>query len=231
MEVQGEGGGEVENPTQVGYRFRPGHCQMLRRSFIVALAFCAFGSASCRGHNNYQEEADNLARLLNWKPGNVVADIGAGDGQMALATAKYVGAAGKVYATELDTKKLAHLGELAAKDKNITVLKAAETVTNLPPECCDSIYMRLVYHHLTNPAEIDASLGRSLKAGGLLAVIDQEPRSGTSVPEGVPKNRGGHGIPQILLIDELTAAGFQIVTTRDKWPKRHYCVVVRKPGP
>jgi len=220
----------VENPTQVGYRFRPAHCQMLRRSFIVALALSAFGFASCRGQDNYQEEADSLARLLNWKSGNVVADIGAGDGQMALATAQHVGAAGKVYATELDAKKLARLGELAAKDKAITVLKAAETGTNLPPECCDSIFMRLVYHHLTSPAEIDASLSRSLKPGGLLAVIDQEPRSGSSVPEGVPKNRGGHGIPQKLLIDELTAAGFQIVTTRDDWPNHRYCVVFRKPG-
>jgi predicted methyltransferase len=91
--------------------------------------------------------------------------------------------------------------------------------------------MRLVYHHLTKPAEIDVSLFRSLKPGGLLAVIDHEPRSGSSTPEAVPKNRGGHGMPQELLIDELTAAGFHVVPAREDWPNHCYCVVLRKPGP
>ena len=102
-----------------------------------------------------------------------MAEIGAGKGEITLAAAKRVGAAGRVYTTELDAKKLAHLEELAAKEKNITALQAGEAQTNLPPECCDSIFMRLVYHHLTKPAEIDASLFRSLKPGGLLAVIDE----------------------------------------------------------
>jgi ubiquinone/menaquinone biosynthesis C-methylase UbiE len=204
---------------------------MLRRSFILALALFTFGLAPCQDKDAHQEEADRLATLLNWQPGSVVADIGAGEGQMTLALSKRVGAAGRVYTTELDAKMLAHLEELAAKEKNITAVKAAETETGLPPECCDSIFMRFVYHHLTKPAEIDASLFRSLKPGGLLAVIDEEPRSGSSIPEGVPKNRGGHGMPQKLLIVELTAVGFQVVTTRDDWPNHSYCVVFRKPGP
>ena len=151
---------------------------MRRRSFIIALVLSAFIVAPGRAQD-YQQDADRLAPLLNWQPGSVVADIGAGKGEMTLAAAKRVGATGRVYTTELDAKKLAQLEELAAKEKNITALRAGETQTNLPPECCDSIFMRLVYHHLTKPAEIDASLFRSLKPGGLLAVIDEEPRPGT----------------------------------------------------
>jgi predicted methyltransferase len=164
-----------------------------------------------------------------------VADIGAGEGEMTqLAASKYVGPVGKVYSTELDPKRLAHLEELAAKHTNIIAAKAAETETNLPLECCDSIFMRLVYHHLTKPADIDASLFRSLKPGGLLAIIDEEPVSGTSIPKGVPKNRGGHGVPQKVIIGELTAAGFQFVTARDDWPSHDaihhtYCAVFRRP--
>jgi predicted methyltransferase len=220
----------------MGYQLPLSFSQMLRRSFIIALVLIAFGLGSCRGQGTYQEEADRLAKLLNWQPGSVVADIGAGDGQMTLAAAKFVGATGKVYGTELDAKKLAHLEELAAKEKNLTALQAAETGTNLPPECCDSIFMRLVYHHLTKPAEIDSSLFRSLKPGGLLAVIDQEPRPGSSIPDGVPKNRVGHGVPQKIVIEELTDAGFQVATARDDWPspdktQQTYCVVFRKPAP
>jgi len=206
--------------------------QMRRRWIIMALVLSAFTVALARPkENTYQEEADRLAVLLNWQPGSVVADIGAGDGHITLAAAQRVGTTGRVYTTELDAKKLAHLEELAAKEKNITALQAGETQTNLPPECCDSIYMRLVYHHLTKPAETDASLFRSLKPGGLLAVIDREPPPGSSKVEGVPENRGGHGMPRKILIEELTSAGFQAVKSPDDWPSNQYCVVFRKPRP
>jgi ubiquinone/menaquinone biosynthesis C-methylase UbiE len=207
---------------------------MQRRFLIIVLAVLVVGIAPGRGQGTYQEEADQLAALLNWRPGSVVAEIGASQGQMTLAAAKHVGEAGRVLATELDPTKLAHLQELAAKQKNITVLKAAEEETNLPPECCDSIFMRLVYHHLTKPVPIDDSLFRSLKPGGRLGVIDEDPPADSKRPEGVPENRGGHGIPQKILIDELTSAGFQVVKTLNEWPSRDafhpiYCVVFRKP--
>jgi predicted methyltransferase len=207
-----------------------GFPQMRRRSLIIAVALSAFVFAPCRAQNSYQEEADRLAVLLNWQPGSVVAEIGAGEGQMTLAAAKDVGLGGRVYTTELDPKLLAHLVELAEKEKNITAIKAAEAETNLPEECCDSIFMRLVYHHLTKPAGIDASLFRSLKPGGLLAVIDEEPSPGSSRAKGVPENRGGHGMPQKILIEELTSAGFQVAKVQNDWPANDYCVVFRKPG-
>ena len=200
-----------------------------RRSFIIVLVLSAFIVPRARAQD-YQKDADQLAPLLNWQPGSVVADIGAGKGEMTLAAAKRVGATGRVYTTELDAKKLAQLEELAAKEKNITALRAGETQVNLPPECCDSIFMRLVYHHLTQPAEIDSSLFRSLKPGGLLAVIDEEPQPGTKRPEGVPENRVGHGVPQKIVIEELTSAGFKVVKSFDDWPDKHYCVIFRKPS-
>jgi hypothetical protein len=93
-----------------------------------------------------------------------------------------------------------------------------------------------VYHHLTRPAEIDESLFRSLKRGGPLAVIDEEPSKGTSILEGVPKNRGGHGVPHKILISELTTAGFELDAIYNDWPSRDafleiYCVVFRKAKP
>jgi predicted methyltransferase len=208
---------------------------MLRRSFIVVLALAAFAvAAPCRGQDTWKDEAGRLTDLMNWQPGNVVADVGAGRGELTELAAQKVGPAGKVYSTELDSDLLAHLQELAAKEKNIVAVKAAEADTGLPEGCCDSIFMRLVYHHLTKPAEIDASLFRSLKPGGLLGVVDEDPPPGSSVPPGVPKNRGGHGVPQKILVSELTAAGFEVVKVVDDWPNRNanhpiYCVVFRKP--
>lgn len=209
----------MKKPTQFPYRW-----------FVISLVVTVVLVVRVRAEDKYQTDADQLAPLLHWQQGSVVADVGAGDGQMTRAAAKIVGATGRVYATELDSKKLAHLQELAAQEKNITALEAGVAQTNLPPACCDSIMMRLVYHHLTKPAEIDASLLQSLKPGGFLAVIDEEPQPGTKPPAGVPENRIGHGVPEKIVIEELTASGFQVVKTFEEWPDKHYCVIFRKPG-
>jgi len=204
------------------------------RQLVLALLAGALIFAACHGRAQDQKEAGQLATLLNWKAGSVVAEIGAGEGGMTLAAAQRVGPTGRVYSTELDPAKLAKLKSLAAAQEthNITVVKAGEAETNLPRECCDSIFMRRVYHHFTDSAKEDASLFESLKPGGLLAVIDFPPRDGFGslkpVP-GVPKNRGGHGMPRQLLIDELTAAGFQVQATPAEWEGEDYCVVFRKP--
>jgi ubiquinone/menaquinone biosynthesis C-methylase UbiE len=201
------------------------------RHLVLTLLFGTLALAACHGQAQDWKDADKLATLLNWKPGSIVAEIGAGEGGLTLAAAERVGPTGRVYTTELDPKELAKLESLAAGQKahNIIVVKAGEAETNLPRECCDSMFMRDVYHHLTKPTEIASSLFRSLKPGGLLAVIDMEPPPGSSIPKGVPKNRGGHGMPKQLLIDELSAAGFQALTTPTYWHGEDYCVVFRKP--
>src|SRR5262249_54471940 len=156
--------------------------------------------------------------------GAIVADIGAGDGSWAFAAAREVGPTGKVFATEIDPEKLAALRSEATKRHltNVVIVESKEADTNLPDGCCDAIFLRRVYHHLTKPAEFDAAILRSLKFGGRLGIIDFPPRSGLGSVEGVPANRGGHGIPQKIAVAELTSAGFQLFRTIDDWPNSDY---------
>ena len=203
------------------------HLLSPRPPLILLFCLVALQPFLCRAQSTYQDEANRLAKLLKWQPTSTGAEIGSGHGQMTLAAAKRVG---RIYTTELDPKLLANLEGLAKTQRNIIALKASEAETNLPQACCDSIFMRLVYHHLTKPAEIDASLYRSVKPGGLLAVIDEEPKPGSSIPEGVPKNRGGHGMPKKLLVKELTSVGFQVAKTLKHWPNDSYCIVFRRPN-
>jgi predicted methyltransferase len=203
---------------------------MKKLQCAVALFLLTCTLTACHAQEAYQTDAERLATLLKWQPGSDVAEIGAGEGQMTLLAAERVGPTGHVYTTELDPGKLAHLKELAAQHQNLTALPGAQDTTNLPADCCDSIFLRRVYHHFTEPAKIDASIFQALKPGGLLAVIDFPPHPGWSPPAGVPKNRGGHGMPQKILIDELTAVGFKLATIPADWPGDDYCVIFQKPA-
>jgi len=191
---------------------------------LAAFAFALRASASA------SEEVPKLAALMEWKPGTVVADIGAGDGSYAFAAAEQVGASGKVFATEIDEEKLKALrAEVKKRNlQNVAVVESAETATNLPEACCDAIFLRRVYHHLTKPLEFDASLLRSLKPGGKLAVIDFPPHPEYGKVKGVPKDREDHGIQQKVLIGELGKAGFQVDKIVDDWPANNYCVLFVK---
>ena len=201
-----------------------------RKRLLVLLLAGVAAILAVQASGNAADQIKQLARLMGWNPGTTVADIGAGDGKYSFAAAKQVGPAGKVYATEIDAKKLEELrGEVAKRKlQNVVVVDSKEADTNLPTGCCDAIFLRRVYHHLTKPAEFDANLVRSLKPGGRLAIIDFSPRAGLDPVEGVPSNRGGHGIPQKIVIEELTAAGLQMEKVVNDWPDDDYCVLFLK---
>jgi ubiquinone/menaquinone biosynthesis C-methylase UbiE len=171
-----------------------------------------------------------LAELMQWKAGTVVADIGAGSGQYSFLAAGIVGPAGRVYATEIDQQKLKNLREELARRRldNVIVVESAADDTKLPSNCCDAIFLRRVYHHLTDPSDFDKNLVRSLKARGQLAIIDFPPDPKLAPVEGVPKNRSGHGIAENVTVEELTSAGLHLQKKIDNWSNHDYCVIFAK---
>jgi predicted methyltransferase len=180
-------------------------------------------------------EVPRLMELLQLKPGMTVADVGAGFGAWTVTFGKWTGPSGRVYATDIGEKQLAFLREYTKKEglTNVTVLAGAPNSTNLPANCCDAILIRDAYHHLTQPQDILKSMASALKPGGRLAVIDFPPRPNTEVPEGVPANRRGHGVPPEIVVDEAKAAGFAIVSMNQQWsaqsqPADLFLLVFRK---
>src|SRR5262249_60040079 len=208
---------------------------MRKRYLIVAIALLvAAPLAAWYWRDTSPAELEILATILDWRPGRTIAEIGAGKGKMTVTVAERVGPSRHVFSTELDTKRLTDIQAAVLKRKltNITIIKSGESDTNLPPACCDAVFMRDVYHHFTHPAQIDASLLRALKPGGLLAVIDFPPSKvlGFIAPiDGVSKGRGGHCVSQQGLFKELPGAGFQGDGIPTDWPGSSYCVVFRKP--
>jgi ubiquinone/menaquinone biosynthesis C-methylase UbiE len=199
---------------------------------LFALGFLAVATLAFALHAKASpgDEIPKLAALMDWKAGTVVADVGAGDGDYAFAVVEQVGPTGRVFATEIDEGKLKALrAEVKKRElQNVVVIESGEAQTNLPAACCDAIFLRRVYHHLTKPLEFDASLIRSLKPGGKLAIIDFPPHPEYGKVQGVPKDREDHGIQQKILIDEVSKAGFQMEKIVDDWPANNYCVLFVK---
>lgn len=183
-------------------------------------------------------EMPRLRHVLGLKPGMSVADVGAGKGEVTVALAAEVGPEGRVFSTEIDTKALDQIRALvaAATLGHVTAVQAYPRDTGLPTSCCDAALLRRVYHHLTDPVETNISLLRALRSGGVLAVIDFPPTFSWLwrwPPDGVPWNRGGHGVAAQLVVEEVTSIGFELVQLIDDWPGRgplaSYCAVFRKP--
>ncbi len=191
--------------------------------------FVALLHVGCSGLRS--AELPRLSAELQLRAGASVADLGAGDGEITAALAKLVGATGRVFASEIDADKRAELA--AARAPNVTVVVASDTATGLTRACCDAIVMRGVYHHLTQPGVILAGIVDALKAGGRFVVIDFEAAWFLPDVDGVPANRGGHGVPREVVVREARDAGLEHVQTIDDWPALWplgpYAVVLRKP--
>ena len=206
---------------------------MMRRgnAAAIALVFSAFsagcGSWSGGGFRADGPEMPRLRQVLTLETGKVVADVGAGEGGLTVALAREVGSTGRVFSTEIDPERLRGLREAvaAARLDNVTVVEASIGQTGLPSNCCDAIVLRRVYHHLADPKGINDSLLRSLRPGGVLAVID--------FPPPFFLGRGSFGVPAKAVIGEVTASGFQLIRVSDDWPGRgplgSYAVLFRKP--
>jgi ubiquinone/menaquinone biosynthesis C-methylase UbiE len=188
--------------------------------------------AGCEGWTGGGFRADGLEmprlrQVLTLEEGMVVADVGAGKGELTFALAREVGQKGRVFSTEIDSERLRRLRDavVVAKLDNVTVVEARGSETGLPPNCCDAIVLRRVYHHLTEPPGINASLLRSLRPGGVLAIVD--------FPPPFFLTRGLYGVPAQAVIGEVTSSGFELLHLFDAWPGRgpleSYCVVFRKP--
>jgi ubiquinone/menaquinone biosynthesis C-methylase UbiE len=117
---------------------------------------------------------DYIISRLELKPGQVVADIGAGPGVLSLPIARAVSPGGKVYAVEIDQAFLDHIAKRATEQKvaNITGVLGKPSDPNLPARDVDVALFHDVLHHIADRAGYLKATATYVKPNGRVAIIE-----------------------------------------------------------
>jgi ubiquinone/menaquinone biosynthesis C-methylase UbiE len=127
-----------------------------------------------RPEREKEEKPSKLLPLLKLKPGDIVADVGAGSGFYSFKLAPLVGEKGKVLANDIQPEML-EIIKRRAKELNVpNVEPVLGTITDpkLPEAGVDMILLVDVYHEFDHPYEMTEALVKSLKPGGRLVFVE-----------------------------------------------------------
>ncbi|MDB6023960.1 MAG: hypothetical protein JWM68_183 [Verrucomicrobiales bacterium] len=127
-----------------------------------------------RPEREEEERTEQMVDALNLKPGEIVADIGAGTGYISRKLSKRVGDKGSVLAVEIQQEMLDILTNkaVAAGVHNIKPVLGTITDPKLGSEAVDAVLMVDVYHEFDHPYEMLMSIGKSLKPGGRVIFVE-----------------------------------------------------------
>ncbi len=117
-----------------------------------------------------QRTPEKIVGALGLKPGQRVADVGAGRGYLTFRLADAVGPSGHVIATDVDEDALATLKARAASRPEVTVRQAQPDAPGLEAGAYDLILMSEVDHFLADRVAFLKQLKPALAPGGRLAV-------------------------------------------------------------
>ena len=167
-----------------------------------------------------REQPDRVLDALAIAPGATVADVGAGTGYFTLRLAARVGASGQVYATDLQPEMLRLLEARlpGAGVRNVVTRQATDHDAALPAACCDLVLLVDVYHELSDPAGVMASIRRALRAHGRLVLVEYRGED----PAVAIKPEHKMTLPQIQA--ELAALGFHFESVLEFLPDQRVVI-------
>jgi arsenite methyltransferase len=163
---------------------------------------------------------DEVVAKLTLKPGQSVADIGAGPGLFEVPLAKAVGPNGKVYAEDIDAGFFDEINQKAAAGHvaNVVTVLGKFSDPALPVKRVDLVMFNDVFHHIQDRAGYLKAVANYLGPGGRVAIIDY-------IPE-----MGGHkGQPELQVSPEqfttlANAAGLKQVQDVKMFPDKYFLI-------
>lgn len=127
-----------------------------------------------RPERNTEEDTDRLVDALRFKPGELVADLGAGTGYVTRRIARRVSPGGRVYAVDIQPEMLVQLTNRLTGIglTNVTPVLGTEREPRLPTASVDTVLLVDVYHELEFPREMMDAICRALKPGGRVVLVE-----------------------------------------------------------
>lgn len=105
---------------------------------------------------------------------SIVADVGAGSGWFTVRLARRVGPNGVVYAQDVQPEMLAAITKRVQREglANVRTRLGRGSDPYLPADTFDAILIVDVVHEIEDRVTLFSNLGRALKPGGLIGVVD-----------------------------------------------------------
>ena|SRR5688572_11544937 len=159
---------------------------------------------------------------MKLRPGDVVADLGAGSGPFVVPLSKAVSAKGKVLAVEIDRNFFPHIQRKAkaAGVSNVQTVAGEQTDARLP-EPVDVALLHDVLHHIENPPAYLKSLTKYLKPTSRVVIVDYLAKQGPHRDD-----------PSLVVGKEqaaqlLSAIGFKPVDDVALFPDKYFVIYGR----
>ncbi len=108
---------------------------------------------------------------------SVVADVGAGSGWFTVRLARRVGPNGRVYAQDVQLEMLNATSRRVSREGlgNVKPTLGRGNDPGLPAGALDAVLVVDVLHEIDDHVTFLANLGRALKPGGLIGIVDFKP--------------------------------------------------------
>ncbi|MFP6596609.1 MAG: methyltransferase domain-containing protein [Candidatus Hydrogenedentota bacterium] len=167
------------------------------------------------------EHPETTLDLMGLKDGDVVADLGCGNGYYTLRIAKRIAPHGHVLAVDVQQGMLDQLTSRMeeAEIKNIYPILGAFTDPYLPPGKVDWLLLTDVYHEFSEPEKMLEKIRACLAPDGRVALLEyraeQDPET---IAFPIPRD---HKMTVEEVMIEWVPAGFELVERIEVLPAQH----------
>ncbi len=169
------------------------------------------------------QRPDEVVAALDLRPGDTVADIGAGPGYFTLRLARAVGPLGRVYAVDVVPEMMAVLRQRLdrAGAGNVTPVLGQPGDPLLPPDACDLVLVVNTFHHFPDGVAYLRLLGSKLRPGGRIVNVDYHQRE---LPVGPSPE---HKVDRDDFLAAARRAGLVLVDEKTFLPYQYFLVLRR----